>query len=71
MVRNANITKPQAHFEIPPDNFPTGPWKPILTKKPHATVPLEESLVTFKNGGGSVQYVRPDPVSGAHQLIIV
>jgi exosome complex exonuclease RRP6 len=66
VVRNANITKPQAHFEIPPDNFPTGPWKPILTKKPHATVPLEKSLVTFKNGSGSVQYVRPGLVSTAH-----
>lgn len=57
VVRNANITKPQAHFELQPDNFPSGPWKPIITEKPHATVPLKKSLVTAPNASGSAQYV--------------
>lgn len=42
--RRANIVKPQNAFEQKFDNFATGPWKPLLTRKPHATVPLEESL---------------------------
>lgn len=42
--RRANIIKPQNAFEKQVDNFATGPWKPLLTNKPHATVPLEESL---------------------------
>lgn len=55
VVRNANITKPQVQFDVKPDNFPTEPWKPILTRKPHSTVPLEKSLVTFSSGNGSKQ----------------
>lgn len=43
--RRANIIKPQNAFEQKFDNFATGPWKPSLTRKPHATVPLEESLI--------------------------
>lgn len=63
VIRNANVIKPQTLFEVQPDNFPTGPWKPILTKKPHAIVSLEESLVTFTDEDGSTQYAyRP-----AHQ----
>lgn len=42
-VFRANIIKPQNAFESKVDNFAPGPWKPILTQKPHATVPLEES----------------------------
>lgn len=58
--RNANITKPQLSFEVPPNNFPTTPWKPILTEKPHAIVPLEEGLRTDKKANdGSPQYGRP------------
>lgn len=47
--------KPQTQFELQPDNFPTTPWKPILTEKPHATVPLKESLVIFSNNNGAPQ----------------
>lgn len=43
--RRANIIKPQNAFERKVNNFAAGPWKPLLTTKPHATVPLEESLV--------------------------
>lgn len=59
VVRNANITKPQVHFDVKPDNFPAEPWRPILTKKPHAKIPLKKSLVTFSNGNESPQYVTP------------
>lgn len=43
-VFRANIIKPQNAFQSKVDNFAVGPWKPILTKKPHAIVPLDESL---------------------------
>ncbi|KAM3494529.1 hypothetical protein MY3957_002252 [Beauveria namnaoensis] len=59
VIRNANVVKPQVTFELQPDNFPTGPWKPLLTKKPHAIVPLEESLITFTDENGSTQYKHP------------
>jgi exosome complex exonuclease RRP6 len=42
--RNLDIPKPQLLFEVPPDNQSTEPFRPILTAKPHAIVPLEESL---------------------------
>ncbi|CCF39387.1 3'-5' exonuclease [Colletotrichum higginsianum] len=34
-------------------------WKPVITKKPHAKVPLEESLVTVETEDGFVQYKHP------------
>jgi exosome complex exonuclease RRP6 len=43
-IRNANIVKPQLVFEHAPDNSLIDPWRPILTRKPHALVSLEESL---------------------------
>ncbi|KAM0324790.1 hypothetical protein ACHAQA_007756 [Verticillium albo-atrum] len=42
-MRNANMAKPQLEFEHTVDN---SGWKPVLSKKPHATVPLNESLAT-------------------------
>ena len=55
--RRANILKPQDKFDIKPDNLDPSPWKPILTKKPHATIPLEKSLETFTNDENqTVQY---------------
>lgn len=54
--RRANIVKPQNAFEKKVDNLATGPWKPILTSKPHATVPLEDSLVVFTDENGMTQY---------------
>lgn len=44
-------------FERKPDNFPTGPWKPILANKPHATVSLEQSLFTAPGEDGTAQCV--------------
>ncbi|KAJ9148602.1 Exosome complex exonuclease rrp6 [Pleurostoma richardsiae] len=57
--RRANIIKPQNAFEHKPNNFETGPWKPILGTKPHATVPLDESLSTFIDEYDHLQYKHP------------
>lgn len=53
------MAKPQLLFDLKPDNFPTTPWKPILTEKPHAQVPLDKGLVTFMTENGSEQYHHP------------
>ncbi|OBT82343.1 hypothetical protein VE02_08817 [Pseudogymnoascus sp. 03VT05] len=42
--RTQNLIKPQLSFLNKPANHETGPWKPLLHSKPHAIVPLEESL---------------------------
>lgn len=55
-MKRANIIKPQNAFERKVDNFDTGPWKPLLTTKPHATLPLDKSLTTFVDGEGTTQY---------------
>lgn len=55
-MKRANIIKPQNAFERKVDNFDAGPWKPLLTTKPHATVPLEQSLTTFVDGDDTTQY---------------
>lgn len=71
--RNANITKPQLSFDVPPNNFPTTPWKPLLTEKPHAMVPLEEGLqMNKKASDGSRQYASqyPPPSTTASDPII-
>lgn len=54
--RRANIVKPQNAFEKKVDNFATGPWKPLLTNKPHATVPLEASLDLSVDESNQQQY---------------
>ncbi|GKT79402.1 3'-5' exonuclease [Colletotrichum tofieldiae] len=56
VVRSANITKPQLHFTESVDN--NTPWKPIITKKPHAKVPLDKSLVTIETDDGFVQRMK-------------
>ncbi|KAI1385951.1 ribonuclease H-like domain-containing protein [Hypoxylon trugodes] len=58
-IRHANIIKPQNAFEVKPNNLTTSPWKPILTTKPHAHVPLDKSLLTFKNEDEQLQYKHP------------
>lgn len=57
--RRANVLKPQNTFEIKPNNHGTSPWKPSLTKKPHATRTLDESLATFNDEAQSTQYGHP------------
>ncbi|KAI1103406.1 ribonuclease H-like domain-containing protein [Jackrogersella minutella] len=58
-LRRANIAKPQEAFEVKPNNLDTSPWKPILTTKPHAIIPLEESLEVFKDENEAPQYTHP------------
>lgn len=57
--RNQNLVKPQLAFANKADNNPTGPWKPLLKMKPHAIVPLEESLVKITNDYGRTVYAHP------------
>ncbi|KAJ0158774.1 Exosome complex exonuclease rrp6 [Colletotrichum tanaceti] len=64
VVRSANITKPQLHFAQLVNN--NAPWKPVINKKPHAKVSLEESLVTVETDDGFVQYDFPPSI----QLLI-
>lgn len=59
VIRNANVVKPQLSFNVQPDNFPTTPWEPILTSKPHASVSLKKSLVQAKDEIGTAQYKHP------------
>lgn len=54
--KSQNLVKPQLAFDVKPNNTETSPWKPILTSKPHATLPLDESLGTFKNEFDQIQY---------------
>lgn len=42
--RNQNIPKPQLLFNNIPTNEERSPFKPLLRSKPHAIVPLEDSL---------------------------
>ena len=60
-LKRANILKPQNAFEKQPDNLESEsrPWKPILTKKPHAQISLDQSLTTFKDEEDNTQYGTP------------
>lgn len=52
-LKRANIIKPQDAFEKKPDNFEPGPWKPLLTRKPHAKRSLEDSLKVVSTEEGN------------------
>ncbi|KAH6686845.1 ribonuclease H-like domain-containing protein [Plectosphaerella plurivora] len=56
-MRHANMTKPQLSFERPIDNNTV--WEPVLTKKPNATVPLEQSVTRTKNESGIEEFSHP------------
>ncbi|KAI1429069.1 ribonuclease H-like domain-containing protein [Xylaria sp. FL1777] len=58
-IRRANVLKPQNTFELKPNNHDPSPWKPILTQKPHSTLPLDESLGVFEDESQSTQYKHP------------
>ncbi|KAI1305122.1 ribonuclease H-like domain-containing protein [Xylaria venustula] len=58
-IRRANVLKPQNLFELKPNNHTTSPWKPILTEKPHAILPLDKSLETFEDESQSTQHKHP------------
>ena len=53
------IAKPQLKFEHAPSNSETGGFRPLVTSKPHAKIPLEECLQTFKDRRGREQYPHP------------
>lgn len=57
-MKRANILKPQNAFETKTNNFELGPWKPPMTTKPHAKVPLEKSLSTFTDENNHTQYAH-------------
>lgn len=42
--------KPQLLFNRKVNNFETGPWRPLLTSKPHAAVALEECIGDSDSG---------------------
>ena len=54
--RDQNIPKPQLLFDKIPTNDETTPFKPLLRSKPHAIVPLKESLELTINEDGIKQY---------------
>ncbi len=56
IYRNQNIPKPQRLFRKIPYNDETGPFKPLLHSKPHAVVPLEESIGLKNPKQGPQQY---------------
>ncbi|CCU75766.1 Exosome complex exonuclease [Blumeria hordei DH14] len=57
--RVQNLVKPQLSFEIKPNNHDESPWKPLLTKKPHAVVSLDDSLEMFIDNNRQKQYRHP------------
>ncbi|KAL9625583.1 MAG: hypothetical protein Q9160_000296 [Pyrenula sp. 1 TL-2023] len=55
ILSTQSVPKPQLNFDTKVNNFEDGPWKPLLKKKPHAKVPLEQSVVLGEDG----QYSHP------------
>jgi exosome complex exonuclease RRP6 len=58
-VHAKHIPKPQLSFENVPTNNETGGFLPLLTTKPHAKIPLEECLQTFRDHHGQEHYPHP------------
>ncbi|KAF9701544.1 hypothetical protein EKO04_000777 [Ascochyta lentis] len=59
IAERKHLVKPQLTFENVPTNDETGGFRPLLVTKPHATIPLEECLKTFKDSKGREQYPHP------------
>ncbi|KAL8972495.1 MAG: hypothetical protein Q9183_000525 [Haloplaca sp. 2 TL-2023] len=59
LLRAKNIPKPQRLFRTLPVNDATTPFKPLLQSKPHAIVPLEESVILGPDSEGSMHYTHP------------
>ncbi|MCJ1307761.1 exosome nuclease subunit [Agyrium rufum] len=57
--REGNVLKPQYLFSNPPKNTDSTPFKPLLRSKPHATVPLEESMKPVPSEGDKPKYRNP------------
>ncbi|KAJ4290910.1 exosome nuclease subunit [Kalmusia sp. IMI 367209] len=56
---NRNLVKPQLSFEHVPKNDETGGFRPLITSKPHAKIPMDQCLKTFKDNRGREQYPHP------------
>ena len=54
-----SMDKPQKHFEVVPLNNETEPFKPLLTLKPHAITPLDQSIRQTTNKMGDVGFANP------------
>ena len=61
VFRSQDIPKPQSQFANAPSNHDINPFKPLLKSKPHAIVPLEESLQIVEAEDGTKQYDPQDP----------
>ncbi|MCJ1437193.1 Exosome component 10 [Xylographa pallens] len=57
--KTQDIPKPQLLFNKVPDNQETTAFKPLLRTKPHAIVPLEESISPVLLEGGVEEYKHP------------
>lgn len=55
--RNKNLDKPQLQFRTKINNHDTSPFRPLLTSKPHAIVPLEDSIRSTVDDDLQTQYV--------------
>ncbi|KAF8250295.1 hypothetical protein K440DRAFT_619784 [Wilcoxina mikolae CBS 423.85] len=54
-----NLVKPQLQFDVKPENLDNSPFRPLLTVKPHAKIPLQNSFEMFTNELGNKQYIHP------------
>ena len=59
------MDKPQLLFELKPTNRETGPFKPLLQSKPHASVPLETKPVPVDDES-QLQYAAHILLSSQH-----
>lgn len=57
--QNQNIAKPQLLFQHPSSNHDETSFKPLLNAKPHAIVPLEDSIRLKDAGDDSKHYIHP------------
>lgn len=57
--RSSDMPKPQLLFDDNNANHASKPFKPLLKTKPHAIVPLEQSIKKIKTEDGTKQYPHP------------
>ncbi|KAF2150865.1 exosome complex exonuclease-like protein Rrp6 [Myriangium duriaei CBS 260.36] len=56
-IKSREITKPQLSFDVIPTNTEIAPFYPLLPSKPHASVPLKESLTTYEGEHDGLPHV--------------
>ncbi|KAI9680728.1 MAG: exosome nuclease subunit [Caeruleum heppii] len=59
LFRNQPLAKPQLLFDSKPPADSSTPFKPLLTSKPHAVVPLDKSLSMIPSQDGAEIYKHP------------